>query len=102
MCESCDHMEPGAMILIEFPASGSTYEFQEHGVYAYDEYPEGSVLEGQPRRRFIDRHEQLEVAQREHPKAKWVNCSAFVPVTIPDTSPEWLDPEFAGEGWTGE
>ena len=39
-------------VRIEFPISGATYCREEHGVYVYDEFPRGSVLEGQQRRAF--------------------------------------------------
>lgn len=58
-------------IRIEFPAKGGTYCYQEYGVYEYGVYPKGSVLAGQPSRRFLNRYPTLEEAQREHPDAKW-------------------------------
>jgi hypothetical protein len=42
----------GPDVRIEFPCQGGTYCKDEHGVYVYDEFPRGSVLEGQQRRAF--------------------------------------------------
>ena len=56
-------------LTIEFPSSGATYCRDEYGVYAYDEYPSGSVLEGQERRSFLGSYATLEEAQAAHPDA---------------------------------
>lgn len=57
-------------ICIEFPSRGSTYCHQTYGVYQYDEYPEGSVLEGQQRRRFLNSFATLAEAQFMYPDAQ--------------------------------
>lgn len=103
MCEACDKDGDDVEILIEFPASGATYSHEEYGVYAYDEYPPGSVNEGMQRRRNRGRYPTVEEAQDDHPQAQWNGeGSGFMPVTIPETAPEWFDPLAAGESWDGE
>lgn len=85
---------------IEFPAVGKTYHHEEYGVYRYDEYPRGSVLEGQERRTFLGRYDSLEEAKEHHPDAKWSGPgSGYREIYIPRTPPEWFDPADAGETW---
>lgn len=103
MCEICASACSDVDIVIEFPASGSAYEYEEYGVYAYDEYPQDSVNARMTRRRALGRYNTLEEAKQEHPEAAWNGGgSGFIPVTLPETPPEWFDPLAAGESWDGE
>lgn len=91
--------------VIEYPATGETYSYNEYGVYRYSEYPRGSVLEGQERRSALGRYKTLEEAKREHPDAEWAgeeSGSQYREPHIPVDAPEWFDPEAAGEVWGDE
>lgn len=83
------------------PCAGETYlwDGETYAVYRYDEYPESSVLAGQPRRTFVDQSTDLEQLKRDHPNATVTEASGYVPVNIPDSPPPWFDPENAGETW---
>lgn len=70
-------------IFIEYPSAGATYCRDEYGIYAYDTYPEGSVLEGQTRRRFLGSFERFDEARKHYPTAIFVECSLYTP---PDLS----------------
>ena len=59
---------------IEHPSRGETYINDKYGIYQYDVYPKGSVLEGQQRRRFIDNFETLEEAKKAYPEAVEAGC----------------------------
>lgn len=91
-----------AEILIEYPATGATYHREEYGVYRYDIYPRGSVLEGQERRSALGSYETLAEAQRLHPGAVWTGGSGYREVVTPQAPPPWFDPSMAGESWDGE
>lgn len=58
-------------VRIEFPSRGQTYRRNEYGIYRYDEYPVGSVLEGQQRRTFLGSYSTLEEAMKAHPEADY-------------------------------
>jgi hypothetical protein len=90
-----------AQLVIEFPSSGATYSREEYGVYAYDTYPEGSVLEGQERRRFVDSFGTLEEARAAYPEAAWdgEGGTGYRETVVPHTPPAWFDPLAAGEVW---
>jgi hypothetical protein len=90
-------------IVIEYPTSGATYSHDEYGVYGYDEYPAGSVLEGQPRRRFLDSFDTLAEARAAYPGASWSGeASGYVEREVPATPPAWFDPTAIGERWDSE
>lgn len=88
-----------ADVVIEYPCRGATYDRDEYGVYEYDTYPPGSVLEGQQRRRFRGSYETLGEAQAAHPEAAWSDTSGFAEVSDPHTPPAWFDPTAVGEVW---
>ncbi len=86
--------------VIEYPASGQTYSHDEYGVYAYDTYPRGSVLEGQERRSNLGTFDTLTEAQAAFPDAAWYGeGSGFVDRPLPQSAPDWFDPLNAGESW---
>jgi hypothetical protein len=88
-------------LVIEYPAQGATYAREEYGVYSYDVFPEGSVLAGQERRRFVDSFPTLEEAQQNFPQAHWTGGgSGYRAVPIPETPPAWFDPAAIGERWS--
>ena len=77
-------------------------------VYGHGTYPRGSVLEGQPRRTFIDRFDSPDDALKEHPNAGVRDYSTKVmshgdsladASGLPDVAPPWFDQEAAGERW---
>jgi hypothetical protein len=96
--------EPAQEVVIEFPAAGETYMHPEmYGVYAYDTYPAGSVLEGQTRRRSLGVYDSLEAAQAEWPAAGVADGSgAFRSGQVSREPPAWFDPAAAGETWAEE
>jgi hypothetical protein len=80
-----------AYTTIEYPSAGATYSLPEYGVYRYDTYPRGSVLEGQERRSFLDAFETLEEAQAAYPEAEYQEGSGYVEPYLghlPD-GPDW-------------
>lgn len=85
-------------ITIEYPAQGATYRRDEYGVYAYDVYPDSSVLAGQERRRFLDSFPTLAEAKTAYPEAKEAGCG-YRNIPVPETPPDWFDPANAGEQW---
>ena len=90
-------------VVIEHPATGATYHHDDqYGVYAYDTYPRGSVLEGQERRRNLGLYDSLAEAQREHPGASWTEGTGFREIPLPESPPPWFDPAAAGESWAGD
>lgn len=89
--------------LIEYPAAGATYSHDEYGVYTYDEYPARSVLAGQPRRTFLDSFDTLDEARAAYPGAGWYGeGSGYAYRPIPESPPDWFDPEAAGESWSDD
>jgi hypothetical protein len=89
--------------VVEYPAAGATYSHDEYGVYEYDEYPDGSVLAGQPRRTSLGAFATLAEARAAHPGAGWHGAgSGYVDRPIPAGPPEWFDPDAAGEVWSDD
>lgn len=74
-------------------------EYGELAVYAHSTYEYPSVLEGQPRRLFIDSFETEEAALAAFPAAEVCAGSTRVPVGVPASPPSWFDPADAGECW---
>jgi hypothetical protein len=92
-----------AYVVIENPMVGKTYRHDdEFGVYEYGTYGRGSVLEGQERRTLLERFDSLDKARAAYPRADVSNGSQYREIYIPDTAPDWFDPEAAGESWDGE
>jgi hypothetical protein len=91
-------VQPVSYTTIENPAVGETYHHEdEYGVYRYDTWPDG-ILKGQERRTMLDKFDSLEEAKAEYPTAG-VSGSGYRKIHIPETPPEWFDPEAAGERW---
>jgi hypothetical protein len=88
-----------AELVIEHPRAGATYSHDDYGVYSYDEYPPGSVNEGQTRRRFLDAFDTLPEAKAAFPTASYTDGSGYIEQPIPTTAPAWFNPENAGETW---
>ncbi len=55
--------------VVEFPATGSTYHFEQYGVYAYGTYGRHSVNRGQTSRQFLGSYDTLAEAREKHPDA---------------------------------
>jgi len=90
-------------LFIENPMVGETYQHDdEFGVYEYGVHPEGSVLAGQERRILRDRFDRLEDARAAYPAAQVAGGSLYRKIHIPESPPEWFDPEAAGETWYEE
>ena len=72
---------------------GKTIESNQYGsynVYEFDEYPEGSVLEGQTRKSFIDMYDSASEALREHPDAELGHRDAHNHFDhLPDDGDSW-------------
>lgn len=64
-------------LFIEFPSMGQTYCNDEYGVYAYDEYPSGSVLEGMERRTLLGSFDTMAEAEAKYPDAVDVEGSLY-------------------------
>lgn len=84
---------------IEHPMIGETYHHESYGVYRYDTYPHGSVLEGRTRRRLLDSFSTLDEATRAYPGAEVSGGSGYVrtvdtpaPGGDPNDPAEW--PEY--------
>ena len=68
---------------IEYPAKGLYYCYEEYGVYDYQVFPRGSVLEGQRNRIFLGRYPTLAEAQAAHPDAEVkIEGSGYTPVDV--------------------
>lgn len=90
-------------VFIENPMVGRSYRHDdEFGVYEYGVHPEGSVLAGQERRSLRDRFPTLEAARRAYPSATVADGSLYREIAIPESPPEWFDPEAIGERWTDD
>jgi hypothetical protein len=87
-------------VRIEYPSEGATYSRQAFGVYRYDTYERGSVLEGQERRTFLGQYTTLEQAQADHPEATAVTGCGYRETVLPINPPAWFDPANAGELWS--
>lgn len=69
-------------------------------VYAYDTYPESSVLAGQERRRYVDGNFASEAETKAaHPDAVIAGGSGYREIGIPHTAPDWFREDDAGETW---
>jgi hypothetical protein len=90
-------------ITIEPGSHGETYH-REGGftVYGHSTYGEGSVLEGQDMRCFLDYFDTLEEAQNAFPTAEVIEGSTYQQIHIPHSAPDWFDPDIAGEVWDDE
>jgi hypothetical protein len=86
------------------PARGATYDHDgEFAVYAYDVYPESSVLAGQERRRYRDGGFASEAeAKAAWPAATVEGGSGYRKIIIPRSPPAWFDPSLAGETWDSD
>lgn len=75
---------PKEDIRIEYPSRGQTYCKNKFGVYKYDIYPRGSVLEGQERRTFKAQYDTLAEAQTAYPNATYEGdgASGFQPPNL--------------------
>ena len=72
---------------IEFASHGATYRNRAgYSVYEHSEYPRSSVLAGQPCRRFVQRFETLDAAQRAHPDATFLGHEGQTTYQPPDLS----------------
>jgi hypothetical protein len=88
-------------VAIENPMVGKTYYDAEHyGVYRYDVFPRGSVLEGQERRSCLDVFDSEEEAREAYPNAELAGGSGYRDIGIPRFPPERDDDgeDFLGEG----
>ena len=71
------------------------YKVVEHGAYE-----RGSVLEGLPKRSFLDSFMTLEEAVEAYPGALVLDYSTKQAGNpLPHTAPDWFDPAYAGERW---
>ena len=71
------------------------YKVIEHGVYE-----RGSVLEGLPKRSFLDSFMTLEDAVEAYPGALVLDYSTKQAGNpLPHTAPDWFDPAYGGERW---
>ena len=69
-------------------------------VYGHGTYPQGSVLEGQARRTFLDSFSTVEEAKQKYPEAEVLNNTSYLPhQPLPSTPPHDFDPLDAGETW---
>jgi hypothetical protein len=71
----------------------------EYGVFRHDEYPDDSVLAGQPRRQVILMSEDIEELKAAYPDARVLDHSTRVDPQLPSEPPDWFDPANAGEEW---
>ena len=60
----------------------------KYAVYGWGEYPDYSVMAGQPRKCFIESYETIEAARKEYPEAKM--------------SSKWTEPEVTFDHLPGE
>lgn len=69
-------------------------------LWGFGEYPEHSVLAGQPLQCRIEAFENAESAVAEHPNVPlYMGKPEKVEVFIPKEPPAWFDPMDAGEVW---
>ena len=68
-------------------------------VYGHGVYDHFSVLEGQPKRCFLDNFPTLEEAQIQFPTADVMEGSTKQNIELPHTAPSWFDEMNAGERW---
>jgi hypothetical protein len=86
------------------PERGAEYRHDgKFAVYSYDVYPEGSVLAGQERRRFVAGGFTSEAAAKAAcPEAVVQGGSCYREIPVPHTPPAWFDPGIAGETWDND
>ena len=71
------------------------YKVIEHSVYE-----RGSVLEGLPKRTFVDSFLSIEAATAAHPTAEVLDHSTKPTLSaLGQVAPAWFDPSYAGERW---
>ena len=71
------------------------YKVIEHSVYE-----RGSVLEGLPKRTFVDSCLSIDAATAAHPTAEVLDHSTKEQGNpLPEVAPDWFDPSYAGERW---
>jgi hypothetical protein len=75
------------------PSKSFNYAVYRHSIY------ESGMLEGEPRREFLDGFDTLEEAQEKYPEAELVHGSTYVDYVIPHVAPPDFDPADAGERW---
>jgi hypothetical protein len=68
-------------------------------VWEHGEYGPASVLAGNPLRRWVRSYPTVEKAKADWPRARVLDHSTRVPVTVSHTPPDWFDPANAGERW---
>ena len=86
---------PDLTIEPELNSAGTGYKVIEHSVYE-----RGSVLEGLPKRTFVDSFLSLEAATAAHPTAEVLEHSTKEQGNpLPEVAPDWFDPSYAGERW---
>lgn len=94
-------MSGDAYVAIENPMAGKTYYHPDQwGVYRYDTYPEGSVLEGHERRSFLDSFDSEAEARAAYPDAVMAGGSGFADRPLPrfpEDEPD-LDRGFGEDG----
>jgi hypothetical protein len=80
---------------------GETYDHDgEFTVYSHGVYERGSVLEGQPKRTYVEGgFGSAEDAHAKYPEAEVVDGSSYLPLNLPDVPPKWFDRDDAGEEW---
>lgn len=79
--------------------TGLSYSSSTFAVYRYDEYPRGSVLEGQVRRHYVEGgFRTIDAAQERYPEAD-VSGPVAPRAEVPPVPPVTFDPGYAGESW---
>ena len=74
---------------------GVDWHVIEHGTYE-----KGSVLEGLPKRTFVDAFLALETAIEVYPTAEVLDHSTKEEGNpLPEVAPDWFDPTICGERW---
>jgi hypothetical protein len=88
---------------VAMPFDDFTIEPEPEGegvvVYGHGTYGRESVLEGQPRRAYLDRFDTVEEALAQFPKASVLEHSTKTEFTMSDAPPRGFDPMDAGETW---
>jgi hypothetical protein len=71
-------------------------------VYGHSTYGEESILEGQPKKRFITSFDTEEEARAVYPEAELSHPLLQKKAALPEEPPSWFDPTAAGERWLEE
>lgn len=95
----CFTIEPG------FDTEG--HDLGTWEVYGHSTYGRESILEGQPKRVFVESYSTLESAQLSCPTAdvtgntrQYAFGDSLADMSgLPECPPSWFDPEDAGEWW---